>query len=242
MDTSPILGVDRSRPQTYDSRLMILLAIEQSTRQGSIAVLRDAGVVDQRSWNSDRLERQQLFSLMPELLEAAGVALEDVEVFAVGLGPGSFAGARISLSAARAFALPRARTVFGVGSGEAIALDLIREGKVKKVTILGDARRNRVWYAHFAVRNDMPVIQNDWKLTEIDQLREILADSDVVAGPDWPKLEAPIRSGCPGACRIIEGPRFPRASDIGLLAHAGVINGRSSAPLEPIYLHPAVSC
>ncbi len=219
---------------------MIILSIEQSTQQGSMAVLRDAEVLDQRSWDSGRLERQQMFAQLPDLLDTAGATLENIDVFAVGLGPGSFAGTRISLSAARAFALPRGSPVFGIGSGEAIALELLRQEKAGRITVLGDARRNRVWYANFTVQNDMPVIQDDWKLTELDQLPEVLSQSDIVAGPDWDKLEALIRSACPAGCRPIESPCFPRASDIGILAHSALANGRSSAPLQPIYLHPAV--
>ena len=36
----------------------------------------------------------------------AGVEASDVDLFAVGLGPGAFSGVRIALSAARGMALP----------------------------------------------------------------------------------------------------------------------------------------
>ena len=73
---------------------MIILALETSTRQASLAVWRDGEVVREWSFCSERSHNSLLFA---PLREAWAVAEPDLMV--VGTGPGSYAGVRVALAA-----------------------------------------------------------------------------------------------------------------------------------------------
>jgi len=92
---------------------MITLAIEQSSTTGSLALFRDKSLLVERSWLDSRLRSQQFFGIIPLALQEAALAPEDIAMIGVGVGPGSFAGLRMAVSAARAFALPGKTRVFG---------------------------------------------------------------------------------------------------------------------------------
>ncbi|MBI3986261.1 MAG: tRNA (adenosine(37)-N6)-threonylcarbamoyltransferase complex dimerization subunit type 1 TsaB, partial [Lentisphaerae bacterium] len=81
---------------------MIILALECSTRLAGAAVLRDREVLASATWTDAPTERQQLFQAIPRLLAEASVTFPQIDVYAVGLGPGAFSGLRMALAAAQA--------------------------------------------------------------------------------------------------------------------------------------------
>ena len=74
---------------------MVILALDSTTQNGSVALSTD-GVIE--TWQSDDLERthgERLPGEVLELLEAQGTAFDEVELLGVCLGPGSFTGLRV---------------------------------------------------------------------------------------------------------------------------------------------------
>ncbi|MFC1462656.1 tRNA (adenosine(37)-N6)-threonylcarbamoyltransferase complex dimerization subunit type 1 TsaB, partial [Verrucomicrobiota bacterium] len=106
---------------------MKLLAIEQSTSVGSIALLDDTRVLSEESWTETRGRAGNLFEMLPRILEAASRTVADIDLFAIGLGPGSFSGLRTSLSAVNHLALPGRKPVLGIPSAQALAHRLMAE-------------------------------------------------------------------------------------------------------------------
>jgi tRNA threonylcarbamoyladenosine biosynthesis protein TsaB len=83
------------------------------------------------------------------LLEEAGLALEAVEGFAVGLGPGSFTGLRIGLATWKGLAYAQRRPIAGASSLAALALAAAARAPAGAVLVpLLDARKGEV-YAGF---------------------------------------------------------------------------------------------
>ncbi|MFD0867356.1 tRNA (adenosine(37)-N6)-threonylcarbamoyltransferase complex dimerization subunit type 1 TsaB [Tessaracoccus lubricantis] len=67
-------------------------------------------------------------ALMPSVLEAcaqAGIALTDVDEFAVGMGPGPFTGLRVGIATAWTLALAGHKPVHGVCSLDVVALQRV---------------------------------------------------------------------------------------------------------------------
>jgi tRNA threonylcarbamoyladenosine biosynthesis protein TsaB len=105
----------------------------------------------------------QLLPLIAEVMHRAGVAWEDVDRLAVGVGPGSFTGLRIGLATARSLAQSRALPLVGVSSLAALAAPLkgsdpSRKGvrppsekgqSAPRVTAVIDARRGEVFAAQW---------------------------------------------------------------------------------------------
>ena len=240
---------------------MLTLAIEQSTSVSSTALLNHGDVVAEHTWKNSDFPNQHIFStVLPDLFKETPVEPTDIDIFAVGLGPGSFSGLRISLSLASALALPGQKRVFGVSSGEALAWDLFREKLISPVVIVGDARRGRLWFAQFLATDGLLKMETPYCLIKFEELSGMLDKHSIVASPDWDRIGEKLIESNPGHTTFIEEKRVPRARTIGELALRKIGNSRpqdlfdrtpgrrslgevclaKSEPLTPIYLHPPV--
>jgi tRNA threonylcarbamoyladenosine biosynthesis protein TsaB len=83
------------------------------------------------------------------LLDEAGLPLQAVEAFAIGIGPGSFTGLRIGLATWKGLAYAQRRPIAGASSLAALALEAARHAPAGAVLVpLLDARKGEV-YAGF---------------------------------------------------------------------------------------------
>ncbi|MBN1671783.1 MAG: tRNA (adenosine(37)-N6)-threonylcarbamoyltransferase complex dimerization subunit type 1 TsaB [Kiritimatiellae bacterium] len=219
---------------------MIVLAIEQSTASGSLALLCDGDIRARRSWLSTRANPHGLFTQMPDLLAEAGVELAAVDHYVVGLGPGSFTGLRSALSAAHGFALPARVPVYGLSSGEGLALALCGEFECQSVTLCGDARRESLWLGEFTWTDGRLAMAREWALVRLADLGAVLSGGTLLASPDWDRLSGPLRTACPPGVSLLEKRCMPEARAVGLAAWQRLSRGIPSDPLNPIYLHPPV--
>ena len=190
---------------------MKLLALEFSTETASLALLDGGAVVAATAVDAGHRRSQGLFAAAEGLLRGAGWTFADVGAFAVGRGPGSYTGLRVSLTAARGWALPEHKPVWTVSSGAALAAEIFAEQpEIPRVAVAGDARRGTIWAGLFSRAVGQV---GDWKLLP-----------SAARGQEWP-----------GALWA-EPARAPKAEWVGRLFFAG----GASEELQPIYLHPAV--
>ena len=98
-------------------------------------------------------ERRELASRLgiwtAELLAAAGLEPRDIDLVAVGRGPGSWTGLRIGLSFARAFAWARGVRCAGVPSADATARALATPA-IARLLYVANARAGELAIAEFA--------------------------------------------------------------------------------------------
>jgi tRNA threonylcarbamoyladenosine biosynthesis protein TsaB len=91
--------------------------------------------------------------LMPALvavLEEASLGFADLDLIAVGRGPGSFTGVRIALATARALGQAHGTPVAGVNALAALAAGATAEEPDRLVLALIDARRGELFAALYA--------------------------------------------------------------------------------------------
>lgn len=100
---------------------MLVLALDTTTRAGSAAILRDAIVVAERIGDPELTHGERLPTELMRLLDEAAVRIEDVELFAVAAGPGSFTGLRVGIATVQGLAMARGRRVVPVSALEALA-------------------------------------------------------------------------------------------------------------------------
>ena len=145
---------------------MIVLALELSTDTGSLCLAEGDRVLFEQAWTEERPRRQPLYAVLHAAVASGRIALPSVELFAVGVGPGAFAGVRASVAAACAMALPGGRRVCGVSSSAALAWDVLAETGADRVTVVGDARRNQLWVAEFERDDEGPHVAVPWLLAD----------------------------------------------------------------------------
>ena len=215
---------------------MITLGIECSSRQGSVALLKDGELLGEKTWIGERVRHNTIFQTLETLLDEVGVSYSDISLYAVGRGPGSFSGMRMSFAIAQALALPNKVEVRAVSSGAALALAAAREG-AKEIAVVGDARRGQFWVGLFSVaafhergprsRTSATVKQiEEWRLIPYEEIS--VPEGTLVVSPEAERLTQYFPN--------IGTARFPLASDVAALAVRQV----ESEPLEPLYMHPPV--
>lgn len=96
-----------------------ILAFDTSLPQISAAVMCDV-VLAERDEAMKRGQAERLMPLLEELLSEVGGTLRDLDLIAVGIGPGNFTGIRISVSAARGLALALGIPAIGISMFDAL--------------------------------------------------------------------------------------------------------------------------
>src|SRR5688572_24887341 len=99
---------------------MLVLALDTATPAGSCAVARDGHVLLETRGEGARSHGERLPMELMTLLEAAGIVLRDVDVFAVTTGPGSFTGLRIGIATMQGLAFAEGRPLIGVSGLDAL--------------------------------------------------------------------------------------------------------------------------
>ncbi len=134
---------------------MLVLALDTTTRPGSVALVRDAELLAVRSGIAAETHAERLPAAIVRLLEDAGLALSAIDVFGVAAGPGSFTGLRIGIATIQGLAFALNRPVVGVSCLDVLAL-IAQETAVGTppplVAAWMDAQRQEVFAALYEVR------------------------------------------------------------------------------------------
>ena len=208
-------------PAKRNGRLcMTILALEFSSPQRSVAVVRDGQMAEAIEVGAGGTNA---FKMIEQVLAEAKIEREQIEAIAVGLGPGSYAGIRAAISLAQGWQLARGVKLLGVSSAECLVGQAQSEKILGRASVVIDAQRNEFYLASYEIA------RNGWR--EIAPLK-ILTRAEIQS-----RAEADEILIGPEVTRWFHGGRivFPRAAAlVELAARRG-----DSAPnqdLEPIYL------
>ena len=124
---------------------MLILGIETSTKTGSVAVASDSAVIAQYSLNIEVTHSERLMSTVDRVLKDTGLAIADLDGFAVAIGPGSFTGLRIGISTVKGLELATSKPVAAIPTLQALAWNLPFAGV--PICPMLDARKNEVYAA-----------------------------------------------------------------------------------------------
>ena len=162
---------------------MIVLGIETSGYEGSIALLRDGLVLGEKRLNQPgRRHAQSLVLEVGELLKQNSLKSADIELVAVSRGPGSFTGLRVGMVFAKTFAYATQCRFIEIDTFEVIAENL--PNYVKQVIIIEDAQRDDLFVGEYQ-RNDA----DEW--SQVSPIRIVSRDeflskripTDTITGP-----------------------------------------------------------
>ncbi len=128
-----------------------ILSFDTSTPRGSVAILEGKEVRAELRLHSPRTHSTLLLKSIDFLLERLGWTLENLNLVAVGIGPGSFTGIRIGVSTALGISQSLSIPFAGISGLDASAYQAgIPDGNIGVVL---DAHRSQVYYAEF-IRKD----------------------------------------------------------------------------------------
>jgi len=127
---------------------MVVLGIETSTKTGSVAIISERGVIAQYSLNIEVTHSERLMTTVDRVLKDTGIAMKQVDGFAVANGPGSFTGLRIGLSTVKGLSFATSKPVVTVPTLKALAWNVPYSSF--PICPLLDARKNEVYAALYS--------------------------------------------------------------------------------------------
>jgi tRNA threonylcarbamoyladenosine biosynthesis protein TsaB len=122
---------------------MRMLAIETSSLVASVAVVEDDLLLADFVLQHPMTHSQKLMPMLENALTYLGLTIPDFDAIAVTIGPGSFTGLRIGVSAAKGLAQPFGIGVIPVSSLRATAYNAYDSRRI--VAVMMDARRNEYY-------------------------------------------------------------------------------------------------
>lgn len=139
---------------------MRILALDTSTLIQSVAVVAGSQVRAEHEQAVARGHTSTLLATVDRCLAEAGAALADLELIAVGLGPGSFTGLRIGVASAKTLGFTCSIPVVGVSSLAAMAFGRDLPAGALAVTA-NDARKGELYAAVWRVGAETPEGEGD---------------------------------------------------------------------------------
>jgi len=124
---------------------MLVLALDTTTRQGSVALARDSAIIAAYAGDATVTHGERLPGDLLRLLEAHSLRIADVDVFAVASGPGSFTGLRIGIATMQGLALANGKSLVGISALD--AWNEVVHQSDDEVCVWMDAQRGQVFSA-----------------------------------------------------------------------------------------------
>ena len=136
---------------------MVCLSLDTTTRDGSVALVVGDRVADERRGDVSRSHAERLPAELTDVADAHGIAIADVDLFAVAAGPGSFTGLRIGIATVQGLAFVEQRSVVAVSALDALAHMAATDlGPDALVSAWIDAQRGDVYAALYRVADASP--------------------------------------------------------------------------------------
>lgn len=158
---------------------MLVLGIETSTPQASVAIGSQEGVVASALAARGPNYVEFLLPAIDFCLAGAGLAYNDLEGVAVGRGPGHLTGLRVGVATAKALAQALSLPIVGMASLDLLAYELRYSPKM--ICAILDARRGEVYYALYRTSPGGIQRMSDYSLAKPEQVAlGITARSDDV--------------------------------------------------------------
>jgi tRNA threonylcarbamoyladenosine biosynthesis protein TsaB len=220
---------------------MRILAVETSTPVGSISLVAEDGVILGRESGEVSTHSTWLLPALRGLLAEVGLAADQVDGFAVSVGPGSFTGLRIGLSTVKGLALATGKPVVAVPTLEALAHSVPR-CRVLICPIL-DARKKEVYAAFYLQDQDGTLrCQGQEMVLRPGALAEMISQRVLFLGSGV-DLYRDVLTAALGKKAMFASARFrhPRAAEVGKLGLKRLVGGQVEDldSLEPKYVRPS---
>ncbi len=211
---------------------MYILALDTALAACSVAVLDtvEDRVVAGDSLLMDRGHAEALVPLVAQVMSHAGIEFQDLGRISVTVGPGSFTGLRVGLSAARGLGLTVNRPVVGVTTLSALAAPFLAFDDAMPVVSAIDARHGHVYLQMFGaggrtlISPRITSVREAARAVAVGPARLVGSGAQLLADA-WPSGEKPPVS-------VETSP----APDVAWVARLGAAASPETAEAKPLYL------
>lgn len=221
---------------------MKILALETSAKAVSAAVAENGKVLCSGYQDTGLTHSRTLMPIVEHILKNTDLTMADMDAIAVSVGPGSFTGIRIGVSAAKGLAFAVDKPAIGVSTLSAMARNIACMDGL--IICAMDARRNQIYNALFEANNGrLTRLSEDRAIALADLAEEIRNDlrPKTIVG-DGARLCFDFLQNAEIPCRLAPAHLIMQnAMSVALEAEAMAAEGTlmSAQDLQPVYLRPA---
>ncbi|WP_455258052.1 tRNA (adenosine(37)-N6)-threonylcarbamoyltransferase complex dimerization subunit type 1 TsaB [Peptoniphilus asaccharolyticus] len=167
---------------------MLTLGIDTSTMTATVGLSDGQKEIVSYEITEGVFNSEELTDMIEDMFSHVKYTIKDVELFAVGVGPGSFTGTRIAVTMARTFSQILKKPIVGVSSLRAMSMIDSKED----VLVLVDAKRKRAYYGLYSKNGEKVIIEDGIK--NIDEILETMDKPFKITGTGAKVFEEKLNS------------------------------------------------
>lgn len=195
---------------------MTILALEFSSARRSVALGRGEELLSEAVEQTTGRGTSAL-GLIEKVLTREKIQREEVEVIAVGLGPGSYTGIRAAIAVAQGWQLARGTKLLGVSSMASLAAQARMEKNFGRLSLAVDAQRGEFYLSVWEISAAECIQISPLKIVPAAEIEARKSSGEICLGPQ------------------MERNLFPSAARVLTLA-AGRVDFVPGERLAPLYL------
>lgn len=156
---------------------MLVLAIDTSTKAGSVALFDDKkGLLGEIIINIDRNHSDTMMKAIDYLFDISKKKIDDLSKIAVTEGPGSFTGIRVGMGIVKGLVFGKNIEVVSMNTLDLLAEEVIFEGEVVPLI---DARKGRVYYSIYEKNTSKIKRISNYMDGELEKILETLKNRKI---------------------------------------------------------------
>ena len=202
---------------------MLILAVDTSTEYCSVALLNNDELLQEINDEAPHSHNKKLFKNIDLILNSNKVDVNDIELLAIGSGPGSFTGLRVGMSAMKAISYATKIKLLPISSIEAVALEGLEYFEESKIFVLLDGKQKDVFLSEYKMVDQTPITVSGIVIQGYDELQELESRSVGNVSKDVIKI------------KDYYDEFFPRAYYIGKIAYKNRDKKVEDLEIEPQY-------
>ncbi|GEM_PF-4251664 len=166
---------------------MRIFVLDISMDRGAVGIIDSNEVVSEFHFEIKRGSTNTAHFYIKKAFANCGITPREVDLIGVVIGPGSFTGLRVALSAAKGLAHPFSTSLTGIISTEAVA-EMVEEENVFIVSVI-DARRLQFYRGVYMRENGELSIKSEPAAINEERIFDGIPAGSIITGPGLKKIE-----------------------------------------------------
>ena len=216
---------------------MKILSIETAGNICAVALTEDNNLIKEEILEDGNTHSVKLMPLVDKLLKETNTTVNDIDLFACDIGPGSFTGIRIGVSTIKAFIDVTNKKAVGVSSLEILAKNIDEDGIICSLL---DAKNNNVYCGLFEKKENNYTQIDEFKFDNINNIITLVKNKNkkiIFVGNGSIAHKDMIESEMKEAIIVLDEEKNKlNARNIGAIAFEKKEEAADTSHLKPLYL------
>ena len=217
---------------------MLILSADTSSAKFGVSITDNLKVLDTFKAKELNMHSSDLIPEIDKLLSKNSINIKDIDAFCVGLGPGSFTGLRIGLTAMRGLSFALNKPIVGIPSIDAIAIN-VREFN-SNISVLIDAKQNKLYHRDYIIKNNKIIPKTKILLVTREEFIKKAKPDTLFIGDGVELIKSDIINRDKSSKFALSDLWYPEADTIAMLGFERFKKRKKDNvfTLNPLYIYP----